>query len=169
MYYFISILLFKKSVHNKIFTIGYVILLFSGLDFFVFKNFGISLFESNSSTIKVGGFVQIIALSFAVLFREKSLRKYNFFMKNEIIKFSKEIEELTNEKNLEPKKESIENLSLREREVFNLIVVGKSNKQIASEVNISVNTVKYHVKKIYGKLNIKNRKEVLIIKNSLKH
>ena len=89
-------------------------------------------------------------------------------MKNEIIKFSKEIKALTNQNNDEPIKESIENLSVREREVFNLIVAGKANKEIASEVNISVNTVKFHVKNIYVKLNVKSRKEVLVIKKDLK-
>ena len=74
-YWFIGVLLFNKSVHNRVFTLGYIILLFSGLDFFVFKNFGISLFNSSTLTNKIGGFIQIIALSFAVLFREKKFKK----------------------------------------------------------------------------------------------
>ena len=167
-YWFIGVLLFNRSVHNRVFTLGYVVLLFSGLDFFVLKNFGISLFNSSPLTNKLGGFIQIMALSFAVLFREKNLRKYNFFMKNEIKKFSKELAELSLRNNEEPKKESIENLSVREREIFDLITFGKSNKEIASEANISVNTVKFHVKNIYGKLNIKKRKDLLFIDNSFK-
>ncbi len=157
-----------RSVHNRVFTLGYVVLLFSGLDFFVLKNFGVSLFNSSPLTNKLGGFIQIMTLSFAVLFREKNLRKYNFFMKNEIKKFSKELAELSLQNNEEPKKESIENLSVREREIFDLITFGKSNKEIASEANISVNTVKFHVKNIYGKLNIKKRKDLLFIDNSFK-
>ena len=168
IYWFIGILLFNKSVHNRIFTLGYVILLFSCLDFFVLNNFGVSLFNSSPFTNKIGGFIQIMTLSFAVLFREKNLRKYNFFMKNEIKKFSKELAELSLRNNEEPKKESIENLSVREREIFDLITFGKSNKEIASEANISVNTVKFHVKNIYGKLNIKKRKDLLFIDNSFK-
>ena len=89
-------------------------------------------------------------------------------MKNEIKKFSKELAELSLQNNEEPKKESIENLSVREREIFDLITFGKSNKEIASEANISVNTVKFHVKNIYGKLNIKKRKDLLFIDNSFK-
>ena len=168
IYWFIGILLFNKSVHNRIFTLGYVILLFSCLDFFVLNNFGVSLFNSSPFTNKIGGFIQIMTLSFAVLFREKNLRKYNFFMKNEIKKFSKELAELSLQNNEEPKKEGIGNLSVREREIFDLITFGKSNKEIASEANISVNTVKFHVKNIYGKLNIKKRKDLLFIDNSFK-
>ena len=38
---------------------------------------------------------------------------------------------------------------------------GKSNKEIGATLFISVNTVKYHVKNIYEKLDINNRKEVV--------
>lgn len=168
VYWFLGILLFHKNAHTKLFIFSYSISLFSALDYFVLKNFGISIFEMNPTSMKVGGLVQMIVMSFAVLFREKNLRKYNFLMKNEIISFSKEIEDLTNLSKEEPIKENIENLSIREREVFNLIVLGKTNKQIANDVNVSVNTVKFHVKNIYEKLNIKSRKEALIIDRSIK-
>ncbi|WP_158837666.1 LuxR C-terminal-related transcriptional regulator [Polaribacter sp. L3A8] len=163
IHWFISVLLFKKNTHTKLFALSYVILLFSGIDFFVLKKFGISLFETNAINIKIGGFIQVITLSFAVLFREKDLRRYNRYMKNEIIKYSKEIKKIITQEQKEPVKENLENLSLREREIFDLIVSGKSNKEIANEVNISVNTVKFHVKNIYGKLKIKSRKEALKI------
>ncbi|WP_218598920.1 LuxR C-terminal-related transcriptional regulator [Polaribacter sp. NJDZ03] len=167
IYWFLGILLFNKNNYTKLFVFSFAISLFSGLDFFVLKNFGVSLFETNATNLKMGGFLQILVLSFAVLFREKDLRRYNFFMKNEIIKFSKEIKHLTTQEEL--LKVDLDNLSLREREIFNLIVSSKSNKEIASEVNISVNTVKFHVKNIYLKLDIKNRKEALTIKKVIKH
>ncbi|APG64414.1 hypothetical protein LPB136_03110 [Tenacibaculum todarodis] len=166
--WFLSIYLFKSNHHTKLFAFGYAIILFSGLDFFVLRNLGISLFQSNSINLKIGGFIQILILSFAVLFREKSLRKDNFYMKNEILIFSKEVKTLTEQKSKKSLNLNIENLSLREREVFSLIAVGKSNKQIASEVNISINTVKFHVKNIYEKLNIKSRKEVKTIEETIK-
>jgi len=163
VYWFISVLLFNKNTHTKLFTLSYVILLFSGIDFFVLKKFGISLFETNAINLKIGGIVQILTLSFAVLYREKDLRKYNSYMKNEIIKYSKEIKELITEEQKVPVKKRLRNLSVREKEIFDLIVSGKSNKEIASDINISVNTVKFHVKNIYGKLEIKSRKEALAI------
>ncbi|WP_158837665.1 LuxR C-terminal-related transcriptional regulator [Polaribacter sp. L3A8] len=169
VYWCLGVLLFKRNKHTKLFVFSYVFILFSGLDFFVLKNFGISLFESNQTNLKVGGFLQIIVLSYAVLYREKDLRKYNFFMKNEIIKYSKKIKQLTTQEQEEPQKENLENLSIREKEIFDLIVSGKSNKEIAGEIHISVNTVKFHVKNIYGKLKIKSRKEALIIENQTKH
>ncbi|MFD2528684.1 MULTISPECIES: LuxR C-terminal-related transcriptional regulator [Polaribacter] len=162
-YWIVSVLLINKSAHIKLFTIAFVIILFNGINFTVLKNFGISFFDNAPFNMKIGGLVQVVTLSFAVVYREKTLRKRNSYMKNEIINFNKEIDLLTSNIDKESKIKDIENLSIREREVFDLIVIGKSNKEIALEVNVSINTVKFHVKNIYGKLNIKSRKEVLTI------
>jgi RNA polymerase sigma factor (sigma-70 family) len=167
-YWIISLILFKNNYYTKILMFAYVILLFSGIDFFVLKFLDLSIINIDSITIKIGAFVEMIVLSVAVLYRVKVLKDDNVYMKNEIISFSKEIEQLTSINKQDAVKENIENLSYREREIFDLIASGKSNKEIANEVNISVNTVKFHLKNIYEKLNIKSRKEALIIENSLK-
>gem|GEM_PF-1919350 len=52
-------------------------------------------------------------------------------------------------------------LSKQETMVRNLILQGKSNKEIANELFISLSTVKSHITSIYGKLNIANRRELL--------
>jgi DNA-binding NarL/FixJ family response regulator len=38
---------------------------------------------------------------------------------------------------------------------------GKSNKEISDELNIGLSTVKSHVNRIYSKLEIKSRKDIL--------
>ena len=48
-------------------------------------------------------------------------------------------------------------LSVRERQVLDLIAVGKSNSDIAANLNISMGTVKSHVSAILAKLKVKNR------------
>lgn len=50
-------------------------------------------------------------------------------------------------------------LSTQEQRVLRLLVTGRTNPEIASELVISINTVKDHVKHIYRKLNISNRRE----------
>jgi RNA polymerase sigma factor (sigma-70 family) len=161
-YWLSAVLLFHKNMYTKILAIGYVILLFSAIDFFVLKFLGISLINTNNITIKIGAFLEMIILSIAVLYRMKILREQNEFMRNEIIKYANEVAKLTIPKN------KIDKLSLREREVFDLIVFGKTNKEIADEVNVSVNTVKFHLKNIYEKLNIKSRKEAIKIDKAIK-
>ena len=58
----------------------------------------------------------------------------------------------------------IEKLTAKEQEILDLILAGKSNKEIASSLFIEVSTVKTHINKIYGKLNVKSRKEVMGLK-----
>jgi len=48
-------------------------------------------------------------------------------------------------------------LSRRETEILESLSAGASNTEISRVLNISVNTVKYHLKRIYRKLNTRNR------------
>lgn len=52
-------------------------------------------------------------------------------------------------------------LTLKEREILALIQTGKANKEIASELFIGISTVKTHINKIYAKLEVRSRKEVV--------
>ena len=51
----------------------------------------------------------------------------------------------------------VESLSPQEQRVLQLLVAGETNQQIAQELVVSVNTVKYHVKNLYQKLGVSNR------------
>ncbi|WP_430400474.1 response regulator transcription factor [Flavobacterium sp.] len=51
-------------------------------------------------------------------------------------------------------------LTERQREVFDLIIAGKTNKEIMAELFIEQSTLKTHINQIYGKLNIKSRSEL---------
>ena len=50
-----------------------------------------------------------------------------------------------------------------------LLGQGFSNEQIAEATGISVNTVKYHLKRVYKKLHVHNRVEAINRFNSVKH
>ena len=66
--------------------------------------------------------------------------------------------ELSSQSTLSDKKEDlVEPLSKRELEIMKLIADGLSNQDIAAELYLSKNTVKWHVKNIYGKLSVDNR------------
>jgi LuxR family maltose regulon positive regulatory protein len=53
----------------------------------------------------------------------------------------------------------VEPLSDQEQRVLRLLSAGRSNPDIASELVISVNTVKTHVKNIYSKLGVNSREQ----------
>lgn len=53
-------------------------------------------------------------------------------------------------------------LSARETEILALIAEGKTNKDIATELFISVNTVKVHVSNIFQKINVSSRTEATL-------
>ncbi|TWI78384.1 DNA-binding NarL/FixJ family response regulator [Lacibacter cauensis] len=53
------------------------------------------------------------------------------------------------------------NLSDREKQVLQLLVDGYSYKMIASEMFISIDTVRSHIKKIYEKLHVNSKSEAV--------
>jgi DNA-binding CsgD family transcriptional regulator len=54
-------------------------------------------------------------------------------------------------------------LSKREFQIIELILQGKSNKEISETLFISLNTVKNHIYNLYQKLRIKNRGQLMIL------
>ncbi len=53
--------------------------------------------------------------------------------------------------------------SKREIEVVELLLQGKSNKQIALALGISEHTVEFHLKNIYAKLGVRSRTEAILV------
>ena len=52
--------------------------------------------------------------------------------------------------------------SKREKDVVKLLLLGKSNKQIALELGISIRTVEFHLGNIYAKLGVISRAEAIV-------
>ena len=55
----------------------------------------------------------------------------------------------------------IESLTARESEVLKLLLDGASNREIARELVLSLNTVKKHVLNIHRKLNVQSRVQLI--------
>ena len=51
-------------------------------------------------------------------------------------------------------------LTERQREVYDLIISGKTNKEIMAELFIEQSTLKSHINQIYRKLDIRSRREL---------
>ncbi|MCB0082316.1 MAG: response regulator transcription factor [Caldilineaceae bacterium] len=55
----------------------------------------------------------------------------------------------------------LEPLSEREVEVLQLIATGHKNQEIADALIVSLNTVRYHTKNLYGKLGVNKRTQAV--------
>lgn len=63
---------------------------------------------------------------------------------------------------------NIETLSKAERTVFDLYVEGFSAPEIAERLHVTIHTIKSHNRRIYAKLNISSRKELLLFINMMR-
>ena len=53
-------------------------------------------------------------------------------------------------------------LTKREKEVFELLILNKSTKDIAKELNISEKTIRNHISSVMQKLGVKGRTQAVI-------
>jgi DNA-binding CsgD family transcriptional regulator len=51
-------------------------------------------------------------------------------------------------------------LSARQREVLNAVLCNRANKEIASKLNITVRTVKFHISSLLSKFGVESRSEL---------
>ena len=63
---------------------------------------------------------------------------------------------------------NIKTLSPAERSVFDLYIKGYKAQDIANELYLSINTIKTHNRRIFTKLNVSSRKELLVYIDMMK-
>ena len=63
---------------------------------------------------------------------------------------------------------NIDTLSPAERVVFDLYMEGCTGKEIAEKLYLSINTIKTHNKRIYEKMNVSSRNELMVYINMMK-
>lgn len=96
-------------------------------------------------------FMVVIGTFLVVLYIQISDRK--------IANLSNQIKERSKEKG-EDFNTLLFELTSRQKEVYDLIIAGKTNKEIMSRLFIEQSTLKTHVNQIYRQLNIKSRNEL---------
>jgi len=58
--------------------------------------------------------------------------------------------------------EELAALTMREQEVLGLVAEGATNKEIASTLNVSIHTIKSHMRKILAKFHLEKRQEAVL-------
>jgi ATP/maltotriose-dependent transcriptional regulator MalT len=105
-----------------------------------------------------------MVLILALLLRQNAankLQKMESELQNYILQLNDLIQpESEQEFNAEKLSEKYD-LTERETEVLTLLAQGMKNTHIAEKIYVSTNTIKYHIKNIYLKLDVRNRVEAL--------
>jgi DNA-binding CsgD family transcriptional regulator len=124
------------------------------------------------SSLELGGALEIVLLSFALADRIKSLQEENAQIRTQLKNYISQVLSLeqkiqsTNINQTDSPEEKIatiakkHNLTERETDILLQISLGLNNQEIANELFISINTVKYHTRNIYEKLDVKKRTEI---------
>jgi two-component system nitrate/nitrite response regulator NarP len=63
----------------------------------------------------------------------------------------------------------LENLTLRERSLLSALGTGQTNSQLARDFGVSVNTVKFHLRNLFEKLDVRNRAQAIALFLEMKH
>lgn len=113
--------------------------------------------------ILYGIIISLCLLLFFAIRLYRSNKERRILAEKENVRIHNEIERLTIE--IDERGDKKLNLSLydltdRQKEIIHLIQEGKSNKEIASQLFVSENTIKYHLKVIYEILDIEHRTEL---------
>jgi two-component system nitrate/nitrite response regulator NarP len=66
-------------------------------------------------------------------------------------------------------KDPIQQLSRRERAILEALSKGLTNRELSSELGISINTVKFHLSNLFEKLSVRNRAQAIAYFYSNKH
>ena len=59
------------------------------------------------------------------------------------------------------RRDPLDTLTERERALLALLAQGHSNKQLALDLDISINTVKFHLRNLFEKLAVRNRSQAV--------
>ncbi len=122
------------------------------------------------SSLELGGALEIVLLSFALAYRIKKMQEENTLIRmqlqnyiSQVVHLEEKIESNSPKVNFENKIDTIikeHQLTDRESDILIHIANGLNNQQIAKELFISINTVKYHMRNLYEKLDVNKRTEI---------
>lgn len=63
----------------------------------------------------------------------------------------------------------LENLTLRERSLLSALGSGHTNSQLAKDFGVSINTIKFHLRNLFEKLDVRNRSQAIALFLEMKH
>ncbi len=168
--WFVGFLYLKKSPHAIFYVFGYLLLIPFAVFFLIGHPFGFWEVRGDMKIIKIASWLDIFVFTYAISFRMKSNLENAEKKLIKLQSYINEFNEKTAFNNTSQKEKYLyllkENnstnkpLTLREIEVLKYLNEGYSNTKISEKLFISPNTIKSHIRNIYHKTDVKNRKEL---------
>lgn len=181
--------MFRSSPYARFLLINFGLIVLVGAGYAIYRHYGLPYFSVfNVQSLRFVSAIEIIVISFALIFKVRTLREENARYKIELrhylslLRMDKELEYEKNKSKQQmdvSESETVSDdrdklmmveiqeqyhLTDRELEVLTCIWKGDSNKEIADTLFVSVHTVKYHVSKLYSKLDVNSRSEARLLK-----
>lgn len=187
--FLISLSSVKKDKYIKVLSAIFIILIFQVLGYswsITYDVFNHSFFNLNALRVTMS--ISIVAINIVILLRVENLNKQNLKFRNQIQNYIFELKQrkmedsliindnismLSKDNTLNTIEKIIsqlkEEFALTDRETDVLIGIweGLANQEIAENLSISLSTTKHHVSNLYAKLNVKNRSQTILLKESL--
>lgn len=188
-----SLMLYRKSKFAKLFSLAYTLILICAIDVYIPKHFGWEFIGLSLHALKIGNIVGMIMFGVVIALRINHMFHENLKHKAEIRRMLAEISleeekrqaQIQTNGPLEEEKKTLQEEQLnalqnqdvrskyamleayeltdRQLDILDGIKQGFTNQEIADELNISLNTVKYHTKNIYEKMGVKRRAQILVL------
>lgn len=175
MYWFLGLLVIKKHDFAIFFVVGYFLVMVAGFFHITPLNFGLHMFPITFGFVKFGAVFEMLILTYAITYKVKIMQEENNTIKDELKTYMSQLFSLEERISIEledgeaapeilhkiDELAKVYDLTNREVDVLLCISNQSTNSAIAEELFISVNTVKYHTRNIYQKLNIKSKGDAL--------
>ena len=160
-YFVAGVLLFSKKNYAKFYAIASFIPLVFAIDFFVLKNIGINFLSTDTVHIKVAGLVEMLILTYAIVYRMRAIKEEHVLRQTEMRIFLKRQETLNRQSAVKLMEEVyLENLIMHydldglQIKLLQYISEGKDNAKIARKLKTTEQEIEFLTKELYNKLEI---------------
>lgn len=171
LYLFILGFLHYKNIKDD--TIKFMVKILGLITIFIYPILVYQLILLNKNTLDIGSiditlvlfyiWWNLVMLGYLLWYFIGIIKNKNMFVNKESI--NKDLENNEKQENINRNIQSIKeesiNLTKREKEILSFLLAGKTNKEVALILDISLNTVNNHVANIYDKSGVKNRVELV--------
>ncbi len=160
-YFGASVFLLNKKNYAKFYAIaGFIPLLFA-MDFFILKNIGINFLSTEAIHIKVAGLVEMLILTYAIIYRMRAIKEEHEMRQTEMRIFLKRQETMNRQSAMKLMEDVyLENLIMHydldglEIKLLQYISEGKENNKIARKLKTTEADIEELTKELYNKLEI---------------